>query len=36
MEAKKLGEDEVVNSEEIFEGISSSPSFLCGVIGRRR
>jgi hypothetical protein len=36
MEAKKLGEDEVVNNEEILEGIPCSPSFLCGVIGRRR
>jgi hypothetical protein len=36
MEAKKLGEDDVVNSEEILEGVPSSPSFLCGVIRRRR
>jgi hypothetical protein len=25
-----------VNSEEILEGIPSSPSFLCGVIRRRK
>jgi hypothetical protein len=25
-----------VNSEEILEGIPSSPSFLCGVIRRKR
>jgi hypothetical protein len=36
MEANKVGENEVLDSGEIVEGIPFSPSFLCGVVGRRK
>jgi hypothetical protein len=36
MEANKIQEDEVLDNGEIIEGIPSSPSFLCGVVGRMK
>jgi hypothetical protein len=36
MKANKVGENEVLDNGEIIEGIPSSPSFLCGVVGRRK
>jgi hypothetical protein len=36
MEAKKVIQHEVMDSEEIFEGIISFPSFLCDVVGEEK
>jgi hypothetical protein len=36
MEAKKVIQHEVMDSEEIFEGILSFPSFLCDVVGEEK
>jgi hypothetical protein len=36
METNKVGENEVLDNGEIIERIPSSPSLLCGVVGRRK
>jgi hypothetical protein len=36
MEANKIGENEVLDNVKIIERIPFSPSFLCGVVGKRK